>query len=264
MPASDLFDLTNQVAVVTGGNAGIGLGYATGLAKCGSDVWVFGRRQRENDKAVENLSQYGTTVRALSVDVSQEDQVVSAMAEVVATSGRVDTVVSNAGFMRTKPLHEMTTGSYHKMLAVNQHGGFYTIREAVRHMKARADAGDPGGSIIVTGSLSTVIGAAGTAHYGAAKAALSAIMVSVAVGYGHDGIRCNMVTPGLVYSDAFGGTPEDDLPFTAVTRERQPVPRLGYPRDFEAIAAYLASPASAFQTGSIIVIDGGYSRVGLS
>jgi NAD(P)-dependent dehydrogenase (short-subunit alcohol dehydrogenase family) len=73
-----------------------------------------------------------------------------------------------------------------------------------------------------------------------------------------------MVTPGLIYSDAFGGVPEDDLPFTAVTRERQPVPRLGYPSDFEAIAAYLASPASAFHTGDIIVIDGGYSRVGLS
>jgi NAD(P)-dependent dehydrogenase (short-subunit alcohol dehydrogenase family) len=264
VPESNLFDLTGQVAVVTGGNSGIGLGYATGLAKCGSDVWIFGRRHEENAKAVEKLSKYGTNVRALSVDVTQEDQVVSAMATVVENSGRIDTVVSNAGYMRVKPFHEMSTESYSKMLDVNQHGGFYTIREAVRHMKGRADAGDPGGSIIITGSLSTVIGSIGTAHYGAAKAALSAIMVSVAVGYGHDGIRCNMVTPGLIYSDAFGGIPEDDLPFTAVTRERQPVPRLGYPSDFEAIAAYLASPASAFHTGDVIVIDGGYSRVGLS
>lgn len=259
-----LFDLTGQVAVVTGGNAGIGLGYATGLAKCGSDVWIFGRRPEQNDEAVAQLAQYGTTVRALSVDVSQEEQVVGAMAAVVGEAGRIDTVVSNAGFMRSKPLHEMTTDSYTKMLAVNQHGGFFTIREAVRHMKARADAGDPGGSIIVTGSLSTVIGAVGTAHYGAAKAALSAIMASVAVGYGPDGIRCNMVTPGLIYSDAFGGTPEDDLPFTAAVREKQPIPRLGYPSDFEAIAAYLASPASAFHTGSIIVVDGGLSRVGVT
>lgn len=258
-----LFDLAGQVAVVTGGNAGIGLGYATGLAKCGSDVWIFGRRSERNQSAVAELTRYGTTVRALAVDVSQEKQVVDAMAEVVAQSGRIDTVVSNAGFMRSKPFHEMTTESYTKMLAVNQDGGFFTIREAVRHMKARADAGDPGGSIIVTGSLSTVVGAVGTAHYGAAKAALSAIMVSVAVGYGPDGIRCNMVTPGLIYSDAFGGTPEDDLPFTAAVRERQPVPRLGCPSDFEGIAAYLASSASAFHTGSIIVVDGGLSRIGL-
>jgi NAD(P)-dependent dehydrogenase (short-subunit alcohol dehydrogenase family) len=263
MPAVELFDLTGQTAVVTGGNSGLGFGYATGLAKCGSDVWIFSRRAKENSAAVDALSVHGTNIRALEVDVSDENNVVAAMAEAVATSGRVDTVVSNAGFLRMKSLHEMTADNYHKQLSVNQHGGFYTIREAVRHMKARADAGDPGGSIIITGSLSTMFGDRGTAHYGAAKAALSALMMSVAVEYGRDGIRCNVVAPGLIYTGAFGGTPEEDLPVTAVIRGRQPIPRLGYPSDFEGIAAYLASPASAFQTGSITIIDGGYSRVGL-
>jgi len=261
MSSADLFDLSGKVALVTGGNSGLGLGFATGLAKCGADLVIWGRREPANEQAAERLRSYGGRVLAQSVDISQEDEVISAAAEAIETLGRLDCVVANAGISSQSPLHEMTTETYFSLLATNQHGGFFTLREGVRHMKERADAGDPGGSIIVCGSLSITRGVKGMAHYGAAKGALAAMTRNIAVEYGQYGIRANMVAPGSIYTGIMGGVPEAAIPLTAYLKERNPIPRWGYPEDVEGIAAYLASDSSRYHTGDVILIDGGLSAL---
>ena len=151
---SNLFDLTGKVALVTGGNSGLGLGFATGIAKCGGDVVVWGRRADRNAQAEALLLAAGAgRVWSQTVDVSVEEQVVEGMVAAAAHMGRIDCVVQNAGNSSLAPFHEMTTEMYNSLLAVAQHGGFWTLREAVKHMVARAEAGDPGGSLLLCGSL---------------------------------------------------------------------------------------------------------------
>ena len=209
MSAASLFDLTGKVGLVTGANSGLGFGFASGIAKCGGDVVVWGRRADKNEQAAEKLRKMGAgRVHCQSVDVSDEKQVVDGMAEAVEAMGRIDCVVANAGGVSGAPLHQMTTQMYNDLLAVAQHGGFFTLREAVKHMKARADAGDPGGSIIVCGSLTTFMGHAGIAHYAAAKGAMASIMRSIAVEYGRDGIRANVVCAGLFWNGPMENAPE--------------------------------------------------------
>ena len=261
MTALDLFDLTGKVGLVTGANSGLGFGFASGIAKCGGDVVVWGRRADKNEQAAEQLRKMGAgRVHCQSVDVADEAQVVAGMAEAIEAMGRIDGVVANAGGVSGAPLHKMSTQMYNDLLAVSQHGGFFTLREGVKHMKARADAGDPGGSIIVCGSLTTFMGHAGIAHYAAAKGAMASIMRSIAVEYGRDGIRANMVVAGLFYSGLFENAPDRVVePLKQVMREKNPIPRMGYPEDLEGITAYLMSDCSKYHTGNLIVIDGGQS-----
>jgi len=265
MAAADLFDLTGKVGLVTGANSGLGFGFASGIAKCNGDVVVWGRRADKNEEAAALLREMGTgRVFTQAVDVASEDQVVAAMAEAVEEMGRVDGVVANAGGVSIAPFHEMTTDTYESLLAVSQHGGFFTLREGVKHMKARADAGDPGGSVIVCGSLTNIFGHALLAHYAAAKGALAGMMRCIAVEYGNDGIRANMVAAGLMYTGFMGGIPEEQMPMTATLQESNPIPRWGYPADVEGITAYLMSDCSSYHTGDLIVIDGGQSKVSLT
>jgi NAD(P)-dependent dehydrogenase (short-subunit alcohol dehydrogenase family) len=266
MSSQELFDLTGKVGLVTGGNSGLGFGFASGIAKCGGDVVIWGRRKDKNDEAAEHLRAMGAgRVHTQAVDVSSEEQVVSGMAEAIEVMGRLDGAVVNAGSSSMSPFHEMTTQIYEDLLAVSQHGGFFTAREAVRHMKARADAGDPGGSLIFCGSLTVFQGHAGLEHYAAAKGAMASMMHSIAAEYGRDGIRANMVCAGLMHSGMVDAVPEEFLAtLTAVLEEKSPVPRWGYPSDLEGITAYLMSDCSSYHTGDIIVIDGGQSRVSLT
>jgi NAD(P)-dependent dehydrogenase (short-subunit alcohol dehydrogenase family) len=257
---SDLFDLTGKVALVTGGNSGLGLGFATGIAKCGGDVVIWGRRPEANAAAAEVLLGCGAgRVFTQSVDVAVEDEVVAGMAVAAEEMGRIDCVVQNAGVANQAPTHEMTADIYHHLLATNQHGGFFTLREAVRHMKARAEAGDPGGSILVCGSLTQFTGQPELIHYAAAKGAMECMMRTVAVEYGQYGVRANMVCLGYLYTPLYGGLPKEAFPFDAMLRERNPIRRWGEASDVEGIAAYLMSDAASYHTGDVIVIDGGTS-----
>jgi NAD(P)-dependent dehydrogenase (short-subunit alcohol dehydrogenase family) len=260
MAASDLFDLSGKVGLVTGANSGLGLGFASGMARCGADVVIWGRREDKNAEAAEQLRKLGARrVRTDAVDVSREAEVVEGIANAIREMGRLDCVVANAGFADMVPFHELDTARYDALLAVNQHGVFFTLREAVKHMKARADAGDPGGSLILCGSLSIFLGVPRLAHYAAAKGAAAAMIRSIAAEYGRDGIRANIVAAGTFYTGFLAGVPEDSIPITQALRERNPIPGWGYPQDLEGITAYLMSDSSRFHTGDLIVIDGGQS-----
>ena len=252
----DAFDLTGKVGLVTGGNAGLGLGFARGMAKAGADVVIWGRRAEKNEEAAEDLRQYGRRVLAQTVDVTDEDRVRDAMVEAAREMGRLDCVVANAGSSsRPRSFLEMTSEEWHALLDVSLHGAFYTLREATRHMVARAEAGDPGGSLVGCGSGTNFIGVPRLQHYGAAKGGLLAMIRAIAVEYGPYGIRANLVAPG--YFDT--GLPRD--PEVAIRRAEEmlenPIPRAGVPADLEGIIVYLMSDASAYHTGDAIVVDGG-------
>jgi len=257
-----IFDLAGKVGLVTGGNQGLGLGFASGMAKCGADVVLWGRRSSKNAEAAEQLRAHGVRVLTQEVDVSDEHEVVEAMAQAVAEMGRIDCVVANAG-VNSHPdsFHEMSARMYHDLLAVSQHGAFHTLREGVRHMKERADAGDPGGSLIACGSLMAIRGASRLQHYAAAKGALLAMVRGIAVEYGRYGVRANMVAPGYFETELTRSSHVDPAKGRKLGA-RYPIPRVGDPADLEGITAYLMSDASSYHTGDLIVIDGGLS-VGL-
>jgi NAD(P)-dependent dehydrogenase (short-subunit alcohol dehydrogenase family) len=253
-----LFDLRGKVVLATGANSGIGLGFLQGCAKHGADVVVWSRRADKNAEAVSALKALGAPrAHAQAVDVSDEAAVVAAFAETVRVMGRVDCVFANAGFhKRADSFSDLTSEQYHELLNVNLHGAFYTLREATRHMRARAQAGDPGGSLVACGSLSMFHGMQGMEHYAGAKGALSAMIKGLAVEMGQYGVRANMLAPGFIMT----GLTEDDPRAEAISQRFAaitPLARAGQIADIEGPAVYLASDASRFHTGDILVVDGG-------
>ncbi len=253
-----LFDLTGKKALVTGGNSGLGLGFARGIAKQGGDVMLWARSEEKNRAAEAELRAFGHQAIARVVDVASETAVAEGIGQAVETFGRLDCVIANAGISNAAPsVLDMTSKQYHELLDINLHGAFYTLREAARHMVGRAKKGDTGGSLIVCGSLTVFMGVTGMEHYGAAKGALASIMKSMAVELGPYGVRVNMIAPGYIKTN-LGRSREPNSARDQAMVDRTPVGRVGYPEDFEAIAAYLASDGSSFHTGDIIVVDGGY------
>jgi NAD(P)-dependent dehydrogenase (short-subunit alcohol dehydrogenase family) len=253
-----LFDLTGRVVVAAGANSGIGLGFLMGCAKQGADVVVWGRREDRNLEALEKLRAAGAgRTHQEAVDVADEAAVQAAFASTLKALGRADCVFVNAGFSSRAPsFPEMTSEMYHELLNVNLHGAFYTLREATRHMRDRAQNGDPGGSIVVCGSLSIFHGLQGMEHYAGAKGALAAMVKGLAVEMGQYGVRANMIAPGFIMTEMTQNSPQAEgviKHFSSIT----PLGRPGYPEDIEGPAAYLASDASRFQTGDILIVDGG-------
>jgi NAD(P)-dependent dehydrogenase (short-subunit alcohol dehydrogenase family) len=251
--------MSGKVVVITGGNAGIGYGFAQGIARAGGDVVIWGRRQEKNEAAAAQLrTEFGTRVLAQAVDVSDEARVIEAMAEAVEVMGRVDGVIANAGIMsHERSFLDMTSEAYHRLLAVNQHGAMYAAREGARHMKTRFDTGDVGGSILFCASLSAVTGSPGMQHYNAAKGAMASMARGIAVDLGRYGIRCNTVCPGYTESE----TVKDQGPDSVLgkqARERTPMQRFGTASDFEGIGVYFMSDASRFHTGDLVKVDGGW------
>jgi NAD(P)-dependent dehydrogenase (short-subunit alcohol dehydrogenase family) len=254
------FDLQGKVALVTGGNSGIGIGMAEGLAQAGADVMIWGTNPAKNERALEALRAHGTRVEARLVDVANEAEVVAAMADTIATLGRLDACFANAGLsLPVRSFLDLEGDAYRRVMAVNLDGAVWTMREACRHMVARAKDGDPGGSIVATSSMNYNFGAAGNQHYTATKMAVVGVTNGIAVEFARHGIRANALLAGWTASDLTGVLQDNDK-FNANVISRVPQRRWGQPDDFGGIAVYLASEASKFHTGDAILIDGGYSR----
>lgn len=253
------FDLTGKVALVTGGNGGIGFGMVEALAQAGADVVIWGSNGKKNAAAAEALKDAGVRVLTQVVDVSDETAVREGMAEAVRQMGRIDTVVANAGIGGgASSFSDFPTETYRRVLAVNLDGVFFTFREACKHMVARADGGDrAGGSLVVISSLSAYDGAPRNEAYAATKGAVISMIRAIAVEHARYGVRANAVLPGWIATDMTAGAQGNDKFNDAVIR-RVPVRRWGQPADFGGIAVYLASDASAFHTGDSFLIDGGY------
>ena len=251
-----LFDLTGKVSLITGGNSGLGLGFARGIAKQGGDVVIWARNEQRNAAAKKELEAYGVRVATRQVDVSSEEQIIAGYDALMKDFGRVDCAIANAGPPpQSNSMLDLSTKDFHTFLDVALHGAFHTLREGARLMVKRAQAGEPGGSLIFCGSLSMFKGLAGKPHYAGSKAAMGAIVRSMAVEFGKYGIRANSIAPGYIKT---GMTGEGELgPLDKYMAAKNPIPRPGYTADFEGIAAYLASDASSFHSGDTITIDGG-------
>lgn len=251
----DLFDLTEKVAIVTGGNNGIGRGMVEALASAGAAVAVWGRNDDRNTDTVENLLAKGSQAIALGVDVADEEQVIAAFDATVDTFGHVDAVFANAGLgAGSTRFHEMTTEEWRAIFGVNMEGVFWTFREALKHMQPRGS-----GSLVVTSSVSAAVGFPRGEHYAATKAGVRALIQGLAVEYGQYGIRANAIAPGWVVSGMTDGFIEGDR-FESRVKPRIPLRRWGTADDFGGIAVYLASDASSWHTGDTITIDGGYTK----
>ena len=251
------FDLTGKVALVTGGNGGIGLGMAEALAQSGADVVIWGTNEAKNTAAGKTLARYGKRVASRKVNVANEAEVIEGMEAAIAVMGRVDCVVANAGIGGSAPLSEMTTELFRKVHSVNEEGVMYTFREAAKHMMERAKKGDAGGSLIAVASTAGIEGAARNSAYGASKGAVLSMVRALAVELARYGIRANSIAPGWIATDMTQRMQENAV-FTEKVLPRVPMRRWGKPEDFGGIAVYLASDAAAYHTGDTFVIDGGY------
>lgn len=258
-PSRSPFDLSGRVALVTGGNGGIGLGMAEGLAQHGADVAIWGTNADKNDAAVDRLGAYDVEVLSIVCDVSDEAAVVASMADTVAELGRVDAVFVNAGVGSKAPSFvDMSADEWRRVMAVNLDGAFFTAREATRHMVDRHSNGDEsGGSIVFTTSGSAFFGQQNGQHYGASKAGVNSLMKAIAVQHARHGIRCNSILPGWIESDLTAGAFGWEK-FVSNVMPRVPLRRWGSPADFAGMAVYFASSASSYHTGDIVTIDGGY------
>lgn len=259
-PAKNMFDLSGKVALITGGNGGIGLGFAKALAGAGADVCIWGRNADKNADAIAQLRAYAPERKseALECDVADEQQVKNCFEKTLLMFGRVDTCIANAGVANGfNRFHEMTKDNWRGVLDVNLDGLFYTLRAAAAHMVERAEKGDAGGRLIGVSSLGALCGMARAEHYAGSKGAVISIMQGLAVEYARYGITANSILPGHIHTDMTDRNYQNEK-FAAAILPRIPMRRWGSPEDFGGIAVYLASDASGYHTGDKFLIDGGF------
>jgi 2-deoxy-D-gluconate 3-dehydrogenase len=248
-----LFDLTGRVAVVTGGNGGIGLGMAQGLAASGATVVVAGRDRAKSERA---LGELGGTAKhaALEVDVAREESCRALVAETVSRLGRLDILVNNAGINIRKQPEEYSLAEWNEVLTINLTGAFLCSQAAYPAMK---QAG--GGKIVNIGSMMSIFGASFVAPYAASKGGIVQMTKALATAWAKDNVQVNAVLPGWIDTELTRRAREQVGGLHDRVVARTPAGRWGAPTDFAGIAAFLASAASDFVTGAAIPVDGGYS-----
>lgn len=255
-----IFDLSGRVAIVTGGNGGIGLGIAQALTEAGCNVSIWGRNAEKNGRAAQSLKHAAGKTHTQVCDVSDSASVKAAMAETLKAFGRVDGCFANAGIGGggRHAFIDRTEEQWRTMFATNLDGVFHVLQAAARHMTERAQAGDPFGRLCATSSLASLFGTARNEHYAATKAAINAVIRALAVELARHGITANAILPGWIKSDMTANIMANDK-FVANVMPRIPVRRFGEPGDFGGIAVYMMSKASSYHTADTFVIDGGYT-----
>jgi NAD(P)-dependent dehydrogenase (short-subunit alcohol dehydrogenase family) len=246
--------LDGKIAVVTGGNSGIGLAAAKRFAAEGAEVVIIGRRQEELDKALDVI---GPRAMAIQGDISRLDDLDRVFDTVKAAKGRIDVLLANAGLGDTQPIGSITEESFDRIFSVNVKGTLFTVQKALPMMKA-------GGSIILTGSTTGSMGTPAFSVYSASKAAIRNFVRSWALDLVGTGIRVNVLspgptsTPGLLNGLARSGQQEA---MVAGLIAKTPLGRMGDPDEIAAAALFLASNDSSFMTGSELCVDGGYAQI---
>lgn len=252
------FDLSGKVALVTGGNGGIGLAMAEALGRAGAAVAIWGRREDRNEAALCRLRDGGVRAFAYRCDVSSRAEVDEAFGRTLADLGRVDGCFANAGVLgAARSFLDLDEAEWRRVLSVNLDGAFFALQAAARHMVARAEAGDPGGRLVATASLAAISGAARNEHYAASKGAIVSMVRALAVELGRHGVTANAILPGWVETEMTEGVFAWQT-FQDRVLPRVPLRRWGRPEDFGGAAVYLMSDASSYHTGDSLVIDGGY------
>ena len=249
-----MFDLTGKVALVTGGNGGIGLGMAHGLARAGATVVLAGRNTEKSSRAVADLKVQGLQADAVEADVADEHQVARMFQEVMVRQGRLDILVNNAGSTVRKAPDALSLEEWRRVMDVNLTSTFLCCRAAHALMKVGG-----AGKIINIGSMLSIFGAPYAAAYGASKGGVVQFTRSIATAWAADNIQANAVLPGWIDTELTQGARQQVAGLNERVLARTPAGRWGQPADLAGIAVFLASSASDFITGTAIPVDGGYS-----
>jgi 2-deoxy-D-gluconate 3-dehydrogenase len=251
------FDLTGRVAVVTGGNGGIGLGMARGLAAHGATVVVAARNAEKSTAAVKDLTALGATAAAIEADVSDEASVNNLVASTVSRFGRVDVVVNNAGTNVRKEPQDLSLDEWRMIMDTNLTSAFLTAKAAYPHMKAQGS-----GKFINIGSMMSVFGVPFSPAYAASKGGLVQFTKVLATAWAKDNIQANAVLPGWIDTDLTRNARVEVAGLHERVLGRIPAGRWGDGDDLAGIAVFLASSASDYITGAVIPVDGGYASQG--
>lgn len=250
-----MFELTGHVSVVTGGNRGIGLGMARGLARANASVALWARDLDLAEKAARELRDLGAgEIESFGCDVTSETAVAEALDATIDRFGKVDSLFANAGTTSGVSFPEMELSELESLFEVNVSGVFLVTREVARHLISR----DSPGSIVITSSIAAHHGLPTAPHYSASKGAATAFARALAVRLARHRIRVNVIAPGWIATEMTDELQGHDR-FEASLQSRVPMRRWGGADDFEGAAVFLASDASSFMTGAEMTIDGGYS-----
>ena len=250
-------ELKGRVAVVTGGNGGIGLGMARGLAGAGAAVVVSGRNAEKSRRAVAELASLGAEAVAIEADVADEAAVEALIRKTVDRFGRLDVLVNNAGMNIRKPVQDLTLGEWRRVLDTNLTSAFLSSRAAYPIMKRGG-----GGKIINIGSMMSIFGTSFAPAYAASKGGIVQLTRSMASAWARDNIQVNAVLPGWIDTELTANARREVQGLHDRVLARTPADRWGVPDDLSGIAVFLGGPASDFVTGTAIPVDGGYSIQG--
>ena len=254
MTSQNLFDLTGKVAVVTGGNGGIGLGIAMGLAGAGANIVIAARSVEKTAQALEDIRALGVEAHGITVDVTQEPAIQRMITNTIDHMGRLDILVNNSGIaVRAQP-QELTASQWDSVVDVNLRAAFLASKEAYPEM---VKAG--GGKVINVGSMYSIFGSDWGAPYAASKGGLVQLTKSLAVAWAKDNIQVNAVLPGWIVTDLTRGIQDADPNRYDNISRRIPTGRWGEPSELAGAAVFLASTASGYVTGATLAVDGGYS-----
>jgi 2-deoxy-D-gluconate 3-dehydrogenase len=248
-----LFELSGRVAVVTGGNSGIGLGIAQGLAAAGAGIVVAGRRSEKNLAAARALEKLNVRTAAAEVDVRSEASCRAMVEAAVQRFGRLDILVNNAGTTIRKQPDALTLAEWNEVMETNLTGAFVCAHAAYPHMR------QSGGKIINIGSMLSIFGAAYAAPYAASKGAIVQMTKALACAWAKDNIQVNAILPGWIDTPLTTGARREVPGLNERVLARTPAGRWGEPADLAGLAVLLAGAASDFITGAAIPVDGGYS-----
>ncbi len=252
-----MHDLKGRVAIVTGGNGGIGLGMARGLAVFGARVVVAGRNADKSEAAVNDLVGRGAEASAVTVDVTDEAAVARLIQVTLERYGRLDVLVNNAGTNIRKPVHELAVEEWHRVLDTNLTSAFLCSKAAYPAFKKAG-----GGKIINIGSMMSLFGASFAPAYGASKGGIVQLTKSMAVAWARDNIQVNAVLPGWIDTDLTRQARQQVSGLHDNVLRRTPAGRWGDIDDMAGVAVFLAGRGSDFVTGTAIAVDGGYSIQG--
>jgi len=252
-----LWDLQGTVAIVTGGNGGIGLGMAEGLSAAGATVVIAARNADKSEAAVESILATGGRASAIAVDVTDEADCQAMVASTLNAYGRLDILINNAGINIRKRPEDYTLTEWQQILQTNLTSAFLCAQAAYPAMK-RASRG----KIINIGSMMSIFGTAFTTPYAASKGGIVQMTRSLACAWAADNIQVNAVLPGWIDTELTQTARKDIAGLHERVLARTPAGRWGAPQDFAGITVFLASAASDFITGTAIPVDGGYSVQG--
>ena len=250
----DLFDLSNKVAIVTGGNGGIGLGMVRGLANAGATIAIVGRNVDKTQAAVSEIEALGVVSQGVITDVTDSRAVVAMVEEVVSTLGGVDILVNNAGTSIRKRPEDLSEAEWHHVIDTNLTSAFLCSKACYPIMKSAG-----AGKILNNGSMTSLFGSPWSTAYASSKGGMVQLTKALATAWAPDNIQVNCFLPGWINTDLTIQARKDMPDLHEHVLKRTPADRWGEINDMSGIAVFLASAASDFITGTAIPVDGGFS-----